>query len=274
MLEITSSLKTCCTAPETISEPAIRMEDLGVRVGSRKLLSGVSVAIPPRQCYCIIGPSGAGKSTLLKCINRLIEFVPGARVQGRIRLFGQDIYAPSVCPDQLRQHVGTIFQQPVIFPGSVLQNVLFGLSRLSSLSRSQLRERAEHALVQAALLNEVKDRLGDEANRLSVGQQQRLCLARALATSPKVLLMDEPTSALDPKSSEAIEGLVNTLKEKLTIVLVTHNIRQARRVADWVACVCNTEDGGSVVESACCDQMLDNPTCRPAIDYLAHAAQS
>jgi phosphate transport system ATP-binding protein len=242
-----------------------------VRAGERVILRRVDLAIRPRQVMGIIGPSGAGKSTLLKCLNRLIDLTPGLSVSGEVKLKGQSIYGAGVDVDALRARIGILFQQPVVFPRSILQNVVFGAARLQKLGRSDAEELAERSLRAAALWDEVKDRLHEPAARLSVGQQQRLCLSRTLAVGSEIILMDEPTSALDPKSTEAIEALIRELKKERTIVLVTHNVAQARRVTDWLACVCVREGAGEMVESACCDAMLENPQCQEVIEYLQHA---
>lgn len=202
-------------------------------------------------------------------MNRLVDLSPGFRVSGDVWFEGRSIYAPGVDPDALRGRIGMLFQQPAVFPTSILRNVLFGVRHLSQVARRDWPAVAENALREAALWPEVKDRLHDSALRLSVGQQQRLCLARALATAPEVILMDEPTSALDPRATAAIEELIVRLKARHTIVLVTHNVNQARRVTDWLACVCVRDHTGELVESACCDAMLDNPRCQEVIDYLA-----
>jgi phosphate transport system ATP-binding protein len=162
-----------------------------------------------------------------------------------------------------------LFQQPVVFPTSIAENVLFGAKRVKHLTRAEQAEVTESALREAALWEEVKDRLKTSALTLSVGQQQRLCLARALAIGPELILMDEPTSALDPKSTQAIEELILRLKTRHTIAIVTHNVAQARRVTDWIACLCVRDGAGEIVESACCDAVLDTPQCREVIDYLA-----
>jgi phosphate transport system ATP-binding protein len=174
--------------------------------------------------------------------------------------------------NHLRARVGMLFQQPVVFPSSIGENVLFGAKRLRRINRTERHEIVESALREAALWDEVRDRLRASALTLSVGQQQRLCLARTLAVQPEVILMDEPTSALDPKSTQAIEDLIHRLKERRTIVLVTHNVAQARRVTDWLACICTRDGAGEIVESACCDAVLDNPQCREVIDYLSRSA--
>ena len=261
---------SCCT-PERITPPVIEVRNLTVTAATRTILRDVSFDILPRQVFGIIGPSGAGKSTLLKCLNRLIDLAPGLRVSGDVVFHGRSVFDRSTDPDDLRARIGMLFQQPVVFPHSIYQNVIFGVRRLGVVRQRDLPRVSERALREAALWDEVKDRLKEPASRLSVGQQQRLCLARALASQPEVILMDEPTSALDPRSVQAIEELITQLKERHTIVLVTHNILQARRVADWLACVCTSNGAGEVLETACCDMLLDNPQCQSVVEYLRHA---
>jgi phosphate transport system ATP-binding protein len=260
-----------CDSPKRAIHVAPILEALNVAVyaAGKTLLRDVSFAVRPGQIFGLIGPSGAGKSTLLRCLNRLNDLVPGLRVEGDVRLHDTSIYAPDTDVNALRAQVGMLFQQPVIFPTSVAENVLFGAKRLRRLSRDECAELIESALTQAALWEEVKDRLRTPAHELSVGQQQRLSLARTLAVQPEIILMDEPTSALDPRSTQAIEDLIIGLKARHTIVIVTHNIAQARRIADWIACVCVRNGVGEIVESACCDSVLDNPQCREVIDYLS-----
>jgi phosphate transport system ATP-binding protein len=243
---------------------------LTVTASNRVILRNVTLSIQPQQVFGIIGPSGAGKSTLLKCLNRLIDLTPNLHVDGHVLLNGHSIYHNGTNVDALRARIGILFQQPVVFPKSIRQNVVFGVRHLRRLKTRQLAELAEQSLREAALWEEVKDRLDESALLLSVGQQQRLCLARTLAVGSEVILMDEPTSALDPRSSEAIEELILGLKERHTIILVTHNVAQAQRVTDWLACVCVRDGAGEVVESACCETMLNNPQCRLVIDYLRH----
>jgi phosphate transport system ATP-binding protein len=185
-----------------------------------------------------------------------------------VLLDGRSIFAPDTDPDELRARVGILFQQPVVFPGSVYDNVVFGLRRSGRARRRELPERARAALAEAALWREVEDRLGSPAGRLSTGQQQRLCLARALALEPEVLLMDEPTSALDPRSAEAIEELIGRLKHRHAIVLVTHNLGQARRVADRVACLCVKDGAGELLECAPSVDLFGRPRCREVVEYL------
>ena len=249
--------------------PILETRGLEVRAQGKPLVRNVTFAVRPGQVFGPIGPSGAGKSTLLRSLNRLTDLIPGLQVSGEVTLHGESIYAPGVDVNALRAKVGMLFQQPVIFPASIAENVLFGAKRLRSLSRVERESLVESALTEAALGSEVKDRLRSPANALSVGQQQRLSLARTLAVQPEVILMDEPTSALDPRSTQAIEDLILRLKERHTIVIVTHNVTQARRVADWIACVCVRDGVGEIVESACCDAVLDNPQCREVVEYLS-----
>ncbi len=255
-----------------VEDPIISVSNLSVTAGRRTILRSASFTVERHAVFGLIGPSGAGKSTLLRCLNRLIDLTPKLEVGGDVVLDGRSIYAPGVDVNALRERVGMIFQQPVVFPSSILANVLFGAQRLGKAPRARRMEIAERALREASLWDEVKDRLQDPAKSLSVGQQQRLCLARTLAVSPGVILMDEPTSALDPRSTRAIEDLILELRKTRTVVLVTHNVEQARRVTDWLACVCVRDGAGEIVESACCDALLGNPRCREVIDYLSEGA--
>lgn len=254
--------------PPTPPPPILRARGLTVRAAERPLLRRVNLDVPPQQVFGIIGPSGAGKTTLLRCLNRLIDLTPGLRVEGEVSFHNQSIRAPGTDVDALRARIGMLFQQPVVFPKSIYQNVIFGLRHLGQVKKADWPAAAERALREAALWNEVKDRLHEPALRLSVGQQQRLCLARTLAVNPEVILMDEPTSALDPKSTEAIEELILQLKSRRTVVLVTHDLDQARRVTDWLACLCVRDGAGEVVESACCDALFSHPQCREVAEYL------
>ena len=265
-----SSSAKCGPPPAT--PPVLEVRDLAVHANGKPLVRHARFDVHAGQVFGIIGPSGAGKSTLLRALNRLTDLIPGLRVTGDVRLRGESIYAAGTDVDALRARIGMLFQQPVVFPASVAENVLFGARHLRRLSRAEKHELVERALREAALWDEVRDRLTASALTLSVGQQQRLCLARTLAMQPEVILMDEPTSALDPKSTQAIEDLILRLKERHTIVLVTHNIAQARRVTDWLACVCIRDGAGEIVESACCDSVLGNPQCREVVEYLSHSA--
>lgn len=253
------------------TSPLLRVVNLGVTIGRATILENVSFEVAPRTVFGLVGPSGAGKSTLLRCLNRMIGMTPEARVTGHVFYHGRDIFDSAIDADALRARIGMIFQQPVVFPTSIERNVLFGIRRLRRLSRGEAAELVEKSLQQAALWNEVKDRLRAPGWALSLGQQQRLCLARSLATDPEVILMDEPTSALDARSSEAIESLILRLKTERTLVLVTHNLGQARRVTDWVACLCPSEatGAGEMLESACCDAFFAGQTCRRVFRTLA-----
>jgi phosphate transport system ATP-binding protein len=255
-------------AAEPVESPILDVRGLTVTAGKRTILRNANLRVAAHQVYGLIGPSGAGKTTVLKCLNRMIELTPGLRVSGDILFHGRSIWDGTIHADDLRAKVGMLFQQPVMFPKSIYQNVIFGVRHLGQISRRNWPGVAERALREASLWEEVKDRLGEPAGRLSIGQQQRLCLARALASEPEVILMDEPTSALDPRSTQAIEDMIVRLKQRHTIILVTHNVPQARRVADWLACICVNDGSGTVVEDNACGTMLDNPKCEATIEYL------
>ncbi|MEZ0263096.1 MAG: phosphate ABC transporter ATP-binding protein [Phycisphaerae bacterium] len=260
-------------SPDALAVPPILdVRDLTVRAGDRTILRDVNLAVRPHQVLGLIGPSGAGKTTLLRCLNRMTELVPGLTVGGDVLFHGRSTRAAGVSPDDLRARIGMLFQQPVVFPTSIYKNVIFGVRHLGAAARRDWPATCERALREAALWDEVKDRLHEPAARLSVGQQQRLCLARAIACDPEVILMDEPTSALDPRSTQAIEDLIARLKATRTIVIVTHNLAQARRVTDWLACLCVSDGAGAVVESSCCDALLDSPQCQAVVEYLNHGA--
>jgi len=208
----------------------ISVQNLDFFYGSKQVLSQVSMEIAEREITALIGPSGCGKSTFLRCLNRMNDTIPGARAVGRLLLDGQDLYAPGLDLTHLRRRVGMVFQKPNPFPQSVYDNVAFG-PRVLGLRRN-LTERVEESLQAATLWDEVKDQLHQPALNLSLGQQQRLCIARVLAVEPEVILMDEPCSALDPLATLKIEELMRALRERYTIVIVTHNMQQASRVSD------------------------------------------
>lgn len=249
-------------------DPIIQVRDLRVTARGRLILNRIDLDLLPREVLGILGPSGAGKSTLLRALNRLLEIQTGYRVRGEIHFHGREIHHRSVDPDHLREHIGMLFQQPVVFPTTIAKNVLFGAARLRRLRKPARAALLERALRDAALWEEVKDRLHDSAPRLSIGQQQRLCLARTLALDPEVILMDEPTSALDSKAAEAIEERILALRETRAVILVTHNLDQARRVTDRVACLCADKGHGELLESACCDAMFSSDGCRFAVETL------
>ena len=248
---------------------------LTVSAGKRPLLRSIDLRVEPRRVLGIVGPSGAGKTTLLRCLNRLTDLTPELTVAGDVLLQGRSIFRREQDVDELRSRVGMIFQQPVVFPGSIADNVLFGVRHTRRPPRREWPSLVERALRDAALWEEVRHRLREPAASLSVGQQQRLCLARTLAGDPEILLLDEPTSALDPQSREAIEELILSLRERCSIVLVTHDLRQARKVADTLACVCTRDtagSAGSVVESGLCEELFENPRTPELVRYLSREA--
>jgi len=229
-------------SPVVVASTAVRtridVESLDAWFGTVHAVRGVTVALRDRHVTAIIGPSGCGKSTFLRCLNRMHETVPLARVQGRVLLDGRDIYGRGVSPIAVRRRVGMVFQRPTPFPTmSIRDNVAAGLKVLGAHrpTRTETTEIVERALRRAALWDEVKDRLAASAVWLSGGQQQRLCIARALATEPEVLLLDEPTASLDPISTQKVEELVYELRGSMTVVIVTHNMQQAARVSDQTA---------------------------------------
>ncbi len=240
----------------TKARNVLSVRQLEITVGTKKLLTGISFQVPAQTVVGIIGPSGAGKTTLLKSLNRLLDLSPQFRVSGEVLLDGASIYGPSVDADALRTRIGILFQQPVVFPKSIYENVIFGVKHLGQIPCPEWPAVAERALREAALWDEVKERLRDSALRLSVGQQQRLCLARTLASQPEVMLLDEPTSALDPRSAEAIEELILRLKTRHAIVLVTHNLGQAKRLSDRLVCLAPVAGVGQMVASGQPDEVL------------------
>jgi phosphate transport system ATP-binding protein len=237
------------------SRSHIRVENLSVWYGGHPALRDVTLSVPDRKITAIIGPSGCGKTTLLKSFNRLIDLQEGIRVEGRIWVDDEDIYAPGTELTRLRKKMGLLFQRPQVLPMSIFENVAYGLRIHGANDRNRLREQVERYLTMAGLWTEVKDRLHAPAARLSIGQQQRLCLARGLAVEPEIILGDEPTSALDPVSAEGIEQRFLELKKDYTIVLVTHILRQARRLADYVAFVYF----GELVEHGPARSVLESP---------------
>ncbi len=235
-----------------------RMEtqNLSVYYGKHPGVQNVSLAVHDKKITALIGPSGCGKTTFLRALNRMHDLNPIVRVEGKVLLDGEDIYAPGVDPVAVRRRVGMVFQRPTPFPTmSIFENVVAGLRLVGIRDRRRLFEAAERALKMAALWDEVKDRLDKPAVGLSGGQQQRLSIARALAVEPEVLLMDEPTSALDPISTQAIEDLLTTLKESVTIVIVTHNMQQAARVSDYTAFFLD----GELIEFDRTEKLFTNP---------------
>jgi phosphate transport system ATP-binding protein len=243
----------------------ILVKRLNAWFGASHVLHDIDVAVAPKAVTALIGPSGCGKSTFIRCLNRMHEVVPGARVSGSVRIEGQDVYAPGVDPVQVRRKIGMVFQKPNPFPTmSVFDNVVAGLRLAGVRERAVLQETTERALRQAALWDEVKDDLGKSGISLSGGQQQRLCIARALAVEPEVLLMDEPCSALDPIATAKIEELILELRGTLTIVIVTHNMQQAGRVSEATGFFLL----GELVEFGVTREMFTNPRDKRTEDYI------
>jgi phosphate transport system ATP-binding protein len=250
----------------------IDVSDLNVYYGSFKAVEGVSMTVEPRSVTAFIGPSGCGKSTFLRTLNRMHEVIPGGRVEGKVMLDDQDLYAPGVDPVAVRRTVGMVFQRPNPFPTmSIYDNVAAGLKLNGVKGRKKLDEVVERSLRGANLWNEVKDRLNKPGAGLSGGQQQRLCIARAIAVEPQVLLMDEPCSALDPISTLAIEDLINDLKKTYTIVIVTHNMQQAARVSDRTAFfnLAATGRPGRLIEIDDTHKIFNNPSVKATEDYIS-----
>jgi len=250
----------------TSGAPSLRIEvrNLSFFYGGHRALSDISLPIYDREVTAFIGPSGCGKSTLIRCFNRMFDLYRGQRAEGEILLDGRNILAPDVDVTALRARVGVVFQKPTPFPMSIFENVAFGIRLYEKLSRSVLRERVEAALQAAALWDEVKDKLSQSAMGLSGGQQQRLCIARAIAVNPEVLLMDEPASALDPIATAKIEELMEELKSRYTIVVVTHNMQQAARVSAYTAFLYL----GTLVEFGPTEQVFTNPRDPKTRDYI------
>lgn len=216
------------------SNPVISARNVDFYYGDFKALNQITIDVEPQKVTALIGPSGCGKSTFLRTLNRMNDTIPGTRLTGKILLDGEDIYTPDYDLADLRQRVGMVFQKPNPFPQSIYDNIAFGPRVLGLVnSRPELEDIIERSLKQAALWDDVKDQLQRDALELSLGQQQRLCIARVLAVTPEVILMDEPASALDPIATDHIEKLINDLKEKYTIVIVTHSMEQAARVSDY-----------------------------------------
>jgi phosphate transport system ATP-binding protein len=254
----------CCP----IRTPVLEVADLSVTYGGRPALRDATVSIHRGCITAVVGPSGCGKSTFLSALNRMTDLVPGCTVTGRVILDGADIHAPGTDTRVLRRRVGMIFQKPNPFPLTILENLTFPLAHHRVGTRRRREAIAEETLRRVGLWDEVRDRLGAPARSLSGGQQQRLCLARALALDPEVLLLDEPCSALDPIASGVVEDLVASLRGRVTVVIVTHNLAQARRIADDVA-VFWTEDGaGTVVEAGPAEQVLTRPASAITAAYV------
>ena len=245
-------------------DPILQVKDLDLWYGAHQALHSVSMDIPEKSITAFIGPSGCGKSTFLKTLNRMNDLVPGVKITGEVRYRGEDIYAPGTDVCCLRREIGMVFQKPNPFPMSIYDNIAYGPRTHGIRSKARLDELVERSLRGAAIWDEVKDRLKKNALGLSGGQQQRLCIARALAVEPAVLLMDEPTSALDPISTSRIEELTMELKERYTIVIVTHNMQQAVRISDHTAFFLL----GELVEYGATEQVFSAPAEKRTEDYI------
>ena len=245
-------------------DPILQVKDLDLWYGAHQALHSVSMDIPEKSITAFIGPSGCGKSTFLKTLNRMNDLVPGVKITGDVRYRGEDIYAPGTDVCRLRREIGMVFQKPNPFPMSIYDNIAYGPRTHGIRSKARLDELVERSLRGAAIWDEVKDRLKKNALGLSGGQQQRLCIARALAVEPAVLLMDEPTSALDPISTSRIEELTMELKERYTIVIVTHNMQQAVRISDRTAFFLL----GELVEYGATEQVFSAPAEKRTEDYI------
>ena len=243
-------------------EAVLETEGLWVRYGEKAAVKEITLKIPRNQVVAFIGPSGCGKSTLLRCFNRMNDLVPAARVEGAVRFRGEPLYGPDVDPVDVRRRIGMVFQKPNPFPKSIYDNVAFG-ARINGF-KGDMAELVERSLRQAALWDEVKDRLHEGALGLSGGQQQRLVVARALAIEPEVILMDEPTSALDPIATQRIEELIFDLKEDYSVVIVTHNMQQAARISDYTAFLYM----GELIEYGETDGIFTNPVEERTESYI------
>jgi phosphate transport system ATP-binding protein len=274
---MTLTIERPLTVAETAATPAgdrdvvFDVRELTVSYGSKRALQNVSLPVHRNYVTAFIGPSGCGKSTFIRCFNRMNDLIPTARVEGSVLYHGEDLYGRDVDPVEVRKLIGMVFQKPNPFPKSIYDNVAFG-PRVVGMT-DDLAGRVERALHQAALWDEVKDRLSESALSLSGGQQQRLCIARCLAVEPEVILMDEPASALDPIATTRIEDLMHELKRDYTIVVVTHNMQQAARVADMTAFFSVTQAGegqrtGILVEYDATQKIFTNPSDKRTEDYV------
>ncbi|MEZ4707085.1 MAG: phosphate ABC transporter ATP-binding protein PstB [Caldilineaceae bacterium] len=258
------SAATASSAPHNV---VIEARDLNVHYGNFHAVRGVNLAVERRKITAMIGPSGCGKSTVLRCFNRMNDLVQIARIDGEISFQGQNIYAPEVDPVEVRRRIGMVFQKPNPFPKSIYENIAWG-ARINGF-KGNMDELVEQSLKQAALWDEVKDKLQQSALGLSGGQQQRLCIARTIAVQPEIILMDEPCSALDPIATLRIEDLMQELSEEYTIIIVTHNMQQAARVSDYTAFfMVDQGRTGHLVEFNETKQMFTKPTDQRTEDYI------
>lgn len=247
-----------------MDEGKLNISHFDASFGEQQILYDINILVPNNKVTAIIGPSGCGKSTLLRSINRMNDFIENFSIRGEIIFDNQNIYGEGVDPVNLRQKIGMVFQRPNPFPKSIYENIAYGLKIQGWKDRHAISERVEKSLQSAALWDEVKDRLNNSAFDLSGGQQQRLCIARAVAVEPEILLMDEPASALDPIATARIEELIKDLKEKYTIVIVTHNMQEAARTSDYTAFLLL----GRMIEFGLTDQIFTNPQKKETEEYL------
>ncbi|WP_452225055.1 phosphate ABC transporter ATP-binding protein [Lacinutrix chionoecetis] len=243
---------------------ALQISDLNVSFGANQVLKDISMAFHKNKVNCIIGPSGGGKSTLLRSLNRMNDDAEKMSISGAVNFNNSNILNGVKNLTQLRKDIGMVFQSPCVFPKSIAENVLFGIQQHKKINKQEKRSIVENNLKEVALWKEVEHRLKDSGHSLSIGQQQRLCIARALAIEPEIILMDEPTSSLDPVSTRSIENLMERLKENYTVVLVTHNIAQAKRIADHVFFICD----GKLIESGSKADFFNNPKKPQTKSYL------
>ncbi|MEP0262490.1 phosphate ABC transporter ATP-binding protein [Dokdonia sp.] len=243
----------------------ISISNFSLAFHATKILKDISVHFYKNKVNTLIGPSGSGKSTLLRCMNRINNTTEGITTKGAILFNSKDIFKDNNDLSYLRKDIGMVFQRPCVFPKSILENVVFGIQHLKKLSKTDKLKIAEKHLKAVSLWNEVSDRLNEPASSLSIGQQQRLCIARAIAIEPKVILMDEPTSSLDPISSKTIENLIQSLKKQYTIILVTHNISQAQRISDQVTFICE----GNIIETGSAEKLFNHPEKIQTKTYLS-----
>jgi phosphate transport system ATP-binding protein len=247
-----------------VANPVVEIADFKLHYGAKQALFDIHLKIPRGQTTAFIGPSGCGKSTLLRCMNRMNDLVDGVRMDGRLTIDGEDVLSPGTDAIQLRRKVGMVFQKSNPFPKSIYENVIYGLRIGGENRRAVLDEAVEKSLRRAALWEEAKDRLHDSALGLSGGQMQRLCIARAIAVKPEIILMDEPCSALDPRATTRIEDLIGELEGEFTIVIVTHNMQQAARVSDYTAFLYE----GKMVEVGLTNEMFTRPKLKHTEDYI------
>jgi phosphate transport system ATP-binding protein len=252
------------TSARTIADPVVNARQVHLYYGKSEALKNISMDFPRHEVTALIGPSGCGKSTLLRCLNRMNDLIDDVRTTGRIEFDGQDINDKAVDVIELRRRVGMVFQKPTPFPKSIYENVAYGLRIAGVRQRSVLDEVVEKSLRRAALWDEVKDRLHESALGFSGGQHQRLCIARAIAVNPEIILMDEPCSALDPRSTTRIEDLIRELRGEYTIIIVTHNMQQAARVSDWAAFMYE----GVLVEFGPTEKLFTKPDRKETEDYI------